>query len=147
MENKICRLCNIEKPLCEYFLRDKVKMKYHSECKICSGQKRRSKEHYEKYKKEYKQRAYKRNCKVKKENRIKLIEYFKLNPCIVCGETNPVVLDFDHRDDTKKSFAISAGILKKWEIILEEINKCDVLCANHHRIRTSKQLGWFYENL
>ena len=29
------------------------------------------------------------------------------------------------------------------EAILEEIAKCDLICANCHRIRTAKQLGWY----
>lgn len=46
--------------------------------------------------------------------------------------------DFDHLDSTQKSFGISEGIFsgKSLEELKQEIDKCEVVCANCHRIRT-----------
>jgi hypothetical protein len=52
----------------------------------------------------------------------------------------PGVLDFDHRGD--KAFAIGEAITyRRWETILAEIAKCDVVCANCHRRRTARRNG------
>jgi hypothetical protein len=65
-----------------------------------------------------------------------LLDYFATHPCCDCGEPDPVVLDLDHRRD--KKFDIAASLTyRKWEVILAEIEKCDVVCANCHRRRTA----------
>lgn len=54
-----------------------------------------------------------------------------------CGQTFPMcVMDFDHRDPSLKCFGI--GQYKEGSVtkLLAEIAKCDVVCANCHRIRT-----------
>lgn len=148
MENKVCSKCEIEKPLDEFFWRNKTKNIKHSQCKECYAKGRSGKEHYIKYKDEYINRAVGRKIIKTSENRMKLLEYFKTHHCIVCGESNPIVLDFDHREQSEKTLSISEMIYHhNWEVIEKEISKCDVLCANHHRIRTSKQLGWWYEHI
>jgi hypothetical protein len=60
-------------------------------------------------------------------------------PCADCGGTfAPWMMDFDHRDPRAKSFSIAAGkaLLKSRAVLLAEIAKCDVVCANCHAIRT-----------
>ena len=62
------------------------------------------------------------------------------------SETDPVVLDFDHRDEKEKKYNISEMVLrfqKAWVTIEEEIEKCDIRCANCHRRRTAKQFNWY----
>lgn len=78
------------------------------------------------------------------ETILKLRLYKESRGCMDCGESNPLVLDFDHRDPAKKSFTIGSVARKGWslEVLYKEIDKCDVVCANCHRIRTAKQLGW-----
>ena len=64
-------------------------------------------------------------------------------PCLDCGgDFPPHVMDFDHRDPSTKSFPIASGkVLLKSRALLElEIAKCDVVCANCHRIRTAAQI-------
>lgn len=92
-------------------------------------------------------RYYLRNKKLYKEKnsrrRKELIEFvieLKKKPCMDCGVLYPhYVMDFDHRDSTTKIDSINGMInfhsysKKK---ILEEIEKCDLVCANCHRIRT-----------
>ena len=60
-------------------------------------------------------------------------------PCDDCGESfPPYVMDFDHRDPAKKLFAITTGSahLMSREKLISEIEKCDIVCANCHALRT-----------
>lgn len=65
-----------------------------------------------------------------------LIDFFKTHPCSDCGETDPMVLEFDHLRD--KSFNVAKGVRdRSWQALKAEIAKCDVVCANCHRRRTA----------
>jgi hypothetical protein len=148
METKKCTQCGEEKEICDFFFKNKKTNKLHSQCKSCYKEKRKNKEHYAKYKEEYLERINIRKKIKTSENRVNLLEYFKTHHCVVCAESNPIVLDFDHKDEKEKKYGISSMIYSyNWTTILAEIEKCDVLCANCHRIRTSKQFGWWYENI
>src|SRR4051794_14200211 len=69
-----------------------------------------------------------------------LIEYFATHPCADCGETDPTVLEFDHLRD--KSFNIGSALpYRNWQTVLDEIEKCEVVCANCHRRRTMRRMG------
>lgn len=70
-----------------------------------------------------------------------IIEDHKRQPCMDCGgEFPPVAMDFDHVRGVK-----SAGL--SWlathtvsvERIMAELAKCDLVCANCHRIRTQSR--------
>lgn len=80
-----------------------------------------------------------RRREINRRRRLKLVENFseyksKLS-CVICGENEACCLDFHHKDPNNKEFNISeagrGGISEKR--LLEEIAKCDVLCANCHR--------------
>lgn len=64
--------------------------------------------------------------------------------CLDCGYSNPMALEFDHVNEDKK-YNVSDMVRKgyKWETVLAEIKKCEVVCANCHRIRTNRRGGWF----
>lgn len=78
-------------------------------------------------------------------NRLNVFEYLATHHCVDCGEADPIVLEFDHRDRTSKVSEVGTMIAhgKKWEAIVEEISKCDVRCANCHRRRTAVQFNWY----
>lgn len=59
-------------------------------------------------------------------------------PCLDCGVSYPYyVMDFDHRDPQTKVANVSTLVIKgNRQMLLEEIAKCDVVCANCHRVRT-----------
>jgi hypothetical protein len=47
-------------------------------------------------------------------------------------------MDFDHVRGEKK-FGIAICINRAWKLLEAEITKCDVVCANCHRIRTRQR--------
>ena len=62
--------------------------------------------------------------------------------CADCGyRTNPVALDFDHLPGATKVYRVAcmAGMSRK--LIDAEIAKCEVVCANCHRVRTHERLA------
>jgi hypothetical protein len=79
-----------------------------------------------------------------REARIFVRSYFLGHPCVDCGESDPVVLDFDHVTGKKrKNVSNLAGEGASIEALKEEIAKCVVRCANCHRRRTALQLGYY----
>ena len=62
-------------------------------------------------------------------------------PCADCHVQYPYyVMDFDHRKN--KCFNVSQAMRNTgWLKTLEEIAKCDIVCANCHRIRTHKNMA------
>ena len=60
--------------------------------------------------------------------------------CIDCGENNPVVLDFDHvRGEKFRCVSDMARQSYGLKTIQAEIEKCEVRCANCHRIVTDQR--------
>ncbi len=60
-------------------------------------------------------------------------------PCADCGTMfSPHMMDFDHRDPSRKLFAITGGHapLMSRQKLIAEIEKCDIVCANCHALRT-----------
>jgi hypothetical protein len=67
------------------------------------------------------------------------LQPLKDRPCLDCGQNFPsVAMDFDHVRGEKTS-----GISQMWswgrDRVLEEIAKCDLVCANCHRVRTQNR--------
>lgn len=67
-------------------------------------------------------------------HRKRFTEYKKTMHCISCGNNDHRVLEFHHRDPTKKEREVSLMMGHAWAKVEEEIAKCDCLCANCHRI-------------
>ncbi len=74
--------------------------------------------------------------------RLALIARLKMRPCADCGfQHNPWVMQFDHRDPSKKLHLVSHMSMNKFEA---EAAKCDVVCANCHseRTHTKRKENW-----
>ena len=71
----------------------------------------------------------------KRENRKWFAEFKATKSCIECGENHPATLDFHHvihdKDHRKVNDLVSDGHAKSR--IMQEIEKCVVLCSNCHR--------------
>ena len=97
--------------------------------------------YYEQNRDKVKRQAAASNQRRRAAHREYIREYLSQHPCVDCGEADPVVLEFDHRDPAAKAFNVGEAISKtwRWQVIEEEIAKCDVRCANCHRRRTARQ--------
>ena len=73
--------------------------------------------------------SYLQNCEI--------IRLAKDKPCADCGHRfHPVCMDFDHRVAGEKAHNVAALKSRNPAILRAEIDKCDVVCSNCHRIRT-----------
>lgn len=77
-------------------------------------------------------------AKRRKEERQELLNAIKVERgCADCGyNADPEALDFDHLGE--KNFCISMS-KRTVQAILHEVERCEVVCANCHRIRTKKR--------
>ena len=70
------------------------------------------------------------------QKRYKLIREIKNVPCFDCGNSFPACcMDFDHRNPGEKIVAVSQLYCASLEKLMAEIDKCDIVCSNCHRIR------------
>jgi hypothetical protein len=85
--------------------------------------------------------ALNRKQAVAKQRAEQLVELLRARRCADCGESDPLVLEFDHLGN--KRFGIAKGLRdRNWQAVRDEIDKCDVVCANCHRRRTARPGGF-----
>jgi transcription elongation factor Elf1 len=91
-------------------------------------------EWYARNKEQEQEKARRRRSKSRQETK-KWFKSYKQNiVCKVCGESEPSCLDFHHINPKTKKFSIGSQVQSQTvESLIEEINKCVVLCANCHR--------------
>ena len=82
--------------------------------------------------------VYREKNRRKKEYLKEIMREYKSRPCADCGGEFPFyVMDFDHRDAGNKCLSVSKMVQRmNVQRLQDEIAKCDVVCANCHRIRT-----------
>jgi len=94
----------------------------------------------------YRERHPKRGAqhtRVTKQAHRALLSEIKLERgCADCSYRGaPEALDFDHLPGSDKRRNVGAMLGYSWEAILSEVDKCEVVCANCHRIRTHDRRG------
>lgn len=89
------------------------------------------KRYYLENKKDYAVRSKKNKALIKQW----FNEYKESCECKVCGEKEPCVLDFHHKNKRTKLFGLAIGVSCGYAIdkLLAEIAKCICLCSNCHR--------------
>ena len=96
-----------------------------------------AKRHYEANKEKIKARSKKKNRENRKRNKGYIFFVKTLHSCIDCGEDNPLVLEFDHvRGEKKANVSDMGNQAYSIKTIQKEIEKCEIRCANCHRIAT-----------
>lgn len=114
METKICTKCGQERPIEDFYWKNKAKGLRRSECKDC---------HNNYVKNKYKERHDEVN-NIKSQMK-----------CVKCGQDKFYLLDFHHINPEEKDNGIAQMLRNNtpWEQILSEMKKCIPLCANCHR--------------
>ena len=134
-----CPSCQIEKPISEFNWRDRAHTRRQSYCRDCSNKAWRT--WYSDGANRQKHLAQLGERRKQRRGRHKtLIEALKSVPCADCGQVfPPYVMDFDHLGE--KVAPVSAlATTYGTEALTAEIAKCEVVCANCHRIRTYARL-------
>ena len=105
--------------------------------------KARGRKYYHDNRKRQLQLALVRRRKAYKEKR-DYINKAKNKPCADCGMKYPFyVMDFDHSNVHDKIREVAYMAARNWSLdkIKDEVQKCEVVCANCHRIRTFGKLA------
>lgn len=137
---KTCSRCKQEKPLDAFG--SKGANRRQAYCRPCQYEYQR--EDYAKNSRARLNTIYKARKKRDNGTHQWVYAYLKEHPCVDCSENDPVVLEFDHVEDDKQ-FNISEAIRDHFPLkqIQEEIQKCQVRCANCHRkITAMHQNSW-----
>lgn len=145
MVSKTCSKCKTSQEISEFPFRNKSEGKHHSYCLSCG--RKAVKKHYAKNVQKYVDKSDVRRKRVVGEINEKLYAYLLKNPCVDCGENDPIVLEFDHvRGEKLYNISSLSWRLCSWEAVSREIEKCEIRCANCHRRKTAKSFNWFRFN-
>lgn len=137
MTSKECVRCKETKDISFFAWKVKGKKRL-GHCRACQAI--ASADWYQKNKKRQLENVAATNKRYLEEGRQFIAKYKRSHPCIDCGCNDPRVLEFDHVRGKKKD-NVSNLVSRKYPIstIEAEIAKCDVRCANCHRIRHCKK--------
>ena len=76
----------------------------------------------------------------REQNRRSIVGYLREHPCVDCGESDALLLEFDHVDPAAKSHNVTVlATHKPWNRVVSEIAKCAMRCVACHRRRTAEQ--------
>lgn len=135
---KTCAKCGESRPNEDFARNKRAADGLQSRCRVCNNA--WAKAHYDAFSQEKREHYTDRVSRRNKEVRA-WINSFKDQPCMDCGGTFPAVaMDFDHRPGEVKVKEVNKMYKNSKAAILAEIAKCDVVCANCHRIRTQQRL-------
>lgn len=133
MEARRCSACGESKPVDQFNARIKHANRtiYHTYCLPCRREYRRN--HYQRNKAYYFQKVREREARIRE-----MIRQAKARPCADCGiQYASWQMDFDHVRGVKiMTLARRGATAFTIRKVLDEIAKCEVVCANCHRNRT-----------
>ena len=96
----------------------------------------KTREHYRNNKDSYKARS--KTARQKHKEYVRTIK--EQTPCADCGQKyHYCVMDFDHRPGEEKYKEVCKLTSSSFRKLKEEIDKCDIVCANCHRQHTFKR--------
>jgi hypothetical protein len=131
---KRCSACKQWKPVDQFNQRAKSRDGRQPKCRTCS------RAYHQINQAQRNAQIHARSRRIIRDNQRHLYEYLLEHPCVDCGETDVAVLEFDHLRDKVGNVALLLRA-STWDVVLQEIAKCEVRCANCHRRRTYERAG------
>lgn len=114
-----CSRCGEDKPAADFYYR-RTEGRHHAYCRPCHNA--------------YTQDRFKRR-------KTEAVEYLG-GRCADCGGAfHPSVFEFHHRDPSQKDLTGNGIKRGAWARVVSELDKCDLLCANCHRLRHWQAAG------
>jgi hypothetical protein len=132
---RTCTKCGIAKPLGQFPPVRRGKPALQTWCRECFAAANAA--NYAKNREREKARLIAQSNARRAELRRQIVAYLREHPCVDCGETDIVVLEFDHVGAKTMDVTTLANSGRSWRRVLEEIEACVVRCANCHRKRTA----------
>jgi hypothetical protein len=128
---KLCPGCGVEKPRHLFAKRFQAKSGISRKCLDCLAE----------YRRNWSAERPRYHQDVKKRHRLEAYAfvraYLATHPCVDCGESDIVVLEFDHvRGVKERNISDMCRRAFRVDRLAEEMTKCDVRCANCHRRKT-----------
>jgi hypothetical protein len=133
----VCRVCKESKPLSSFPYRSRERDTRHTICLLCQREVARA---WYLRQSPNARRFAGYGSKIREGLASRIDAYLNEHPCVDCGESNPLVLDFDHLRDKIDDVANMVAAARPWEEIQNEIAKCEVCCANCHARRTARRM-------
>lgn len=140
VEQKQCGRCGRLLPSTEFVFKDKNRSVRHSWCRSCFAAYKR--DWYVANRVRHIENVKRGRGETTAVNQVRVWAYLADHPCVDCGETDPVVLEFDHIREKLGDVSYMAVSGFSWDVIEAEIAKCEVRCANCHRRKTARERGW-----
>ena len=133
---KTCTKCKDEKNEEEFAFKNKTTRQRHSWCMSCHT--RYNTQYYQQNKAKYRKKNI-RNRGINNPTIASLVLSEKSCPCMDCAQTFPAVaMDFDHVRGVKKvCIATLMQNTVSFDAVIDELSKCEPVCACCHRIRTA----------
>ena len=125
---KTCSRCELNKPASEFRKDSSRKDGLYVYCKDCC-----KKVSHKRYRERHAPAVAKRSKERDTLHRERINSIKAQNGCNRCDENDHRCLDFHHIDPTTKVFVIGNNIKRSWVVLEQEIEKCEILCANCHR--------------
>ncbi len=137
---KRCSSCGNVKPLEQFHKNNRRADGRTTYCAACKVEYNSA--YYQRTKERHNPGRVERRRRQREENTRRLIEYLLEHPCVDCGETDILVLQFDHQGDKEANICDLVRDSAPWGRVERESAKCGVVCANDHQRRTARTGGW-----
>lgn len=140
--HKQCDICKRRRKIKFFNKKASRKDGLQTSCQDCN--RAASRKYYQENREKHARITMERSRRIKRENADRLYEYLATHPCVDCGESDPIVLEFDHvRGQKRAEISKLRHKGNSWAILEMEIQKCEVRCANCHKRKTAKERNFY----